>query len=50
MNPLSLPGPQFLAFWIMGAIAIAFVTVLVRRAIAGPRPSPSELDALAAGL
>lgn len=50
MNPLSLPGPEFLALWITGAIVVAGVALVARRAIAGPRPALEELDALAAGL
>jgi uncharacterized protein (TIGR04222 family) len=50
MNPLSLPGPAFLALWMLGAFVVAGITYGVRAVIAGRRASTTELEALEAGL
>jgi|GEM_PF-5999209 len=50
VNPWSLRGPAFLAFWLAGAVAALAVTLAVRHLLAGRRAPPDELDRLRARL
>ncbi len=47
MNPFSLPGPEFLAFWILLGLVAALATQLLRRVTAGPGVSAPEIRRMA---
>jgi uncharacterized protein (TIGR04222 family) len=50
MGPFSLRGPEFLAFWGVGAAGVILVTLALRHVLTGARASPAELEALIARL
>ncbi|MBC7974394.1 MAG: TIGR04222 domain-containing membrane protein, partial [Myxococcales bacterium] len=47
MNPFSLPGPEFLPFWILLGLVAALATQMLRRVTAGPGASVPEIRRMA---